>query len=125
MMWVLYKEWTNCLHAHVYKCDRLQIAYMVKQLNGLSAYWDNIVKNKKPIEYIYGKIEAKELKKPSLLNGWSLETLPQIISLIRKYLFYIPYLARDNHSDNSYWHKGTRSWFSLLGRRILAVLIWL
>ena len=59
-----------------------------------------------PIEYIYGKVEAKELKKPSLFNGWSLEMLPQIISLMHKYLFHIPYLAHDNYSDNGYWHKG-------------------
>ena len=25
---------------------------------------------------------------------------------MRKYLFHIPYLARDNYSDNGYWHEG-------------------
>ena len=30
--------------------------------------------------------------------------LTQIISLMRKYLFHIPYLACDNYSDNGYWH---------------------
>ena len=42
------------------------------------AYWDRV---------------HLELEKPSLFNGRSLETLPQIISLMRKYLFHIPYLA--------------------------------
>ena len=40
-----------------------------------------------------------------MFNGGSLETLPQLISLMRKYLFHIPYLARDNYSDYGYWHE--------------------
>ena len=28
---------------------------------------------------------------------------------MRKYLFHIPYLARDNYSDNGYWHKGAKA----------------
>ena len=35
----------------------------------------------------------------------ALKTLPQLFSLIRKYLFHIPYLARDNFSDDGYWHE--------------------
>ena len=28
---------------------------------------------------------------------------------MHKYLFHIPHLARDNYSDNGYWHEGTGS----------------
>ena len=72
------------VYAHVYKRS------FTNRLHGKAAEWAvlteirNSVKTKKPIEYIYGKIEAKELEKPSLFNGSSLETLPQIISLMHK-----------------------------------------
>ena len=124
-MWVQYNEWTNCLHACVQAHSFTNCLHGKAAERAVYANWDNSAETKKPIENIYSKIEAKELEIPSLFNGWSLETLPQIISLIRKYLFHIPYLARDNYSDNDYWHEGTGSWFSLLGKPILAVLTWL
>ena len=67
---------------------------LTNRLYGKAAEWDMFTTRLTGIEYIYGKVE---LEKPSLFNGLSLETLPQIISLMRKYLFHIPYLARDNY----------------------------
>ena len=52
----------------------------------------------------------------------ALKMLPQLISLIRKYLFHIPYLAHDNYSDHGYWHERKGSLCSLLGKPILVVL---
>ena len=63
---------------------------MVKQLNGLCLLRGLLGSSTFTVKYI-------ELEKPYLFNGLSLETLPQIISLMRKYLFHIPYLARDNY----------------------------
>ena len=94
------------VYAHEYK--RLLTNRFHGKAAELAVLTEISVTTTKPIEYIYGKVEAKELKKPSPFNGWSLEMLPQVISLMHKYLFHIPYLARDNYNDNGYCRGGSR-----------------
>ena len=61
-MWVLNNEWTNCLRA------RVQARSFTNRLHGKAAEQAVLteitcsVKTKKPIEYIYGKIEPKNLR---------------------------------------------------------------
>ena len=68
-MWVLYIEWTNFLRM------RVQAHSFTNRLHGKAAEWAvlteiTVLKLKNPSSiYIYGKIEVKELEKPSLFNG--------------------------------------------------------
>ena len=65
MMWVLYNERTNCQRV------RVQAISFTNHLHGKSAEQAVLTEITvlKPIEYIYGKMDAKELKKPFLFNG--------------------------------------------------------
>ena len=69
-MWVLYNERTSCLRARV---QARSFTHGKAAERAVLTYISNSVKTKKPIEYIYGKIEAKDFEKPSLFNGRSLE----------------------------------------------------
>ena len=88
-MRVLYNEQTNCLRA------RVEARSFTNRLHGKAAERAEItvLKLKSP--------SSTNLRNLPCLMAEALKTLPQLISLIRKYLFHIPYLAR----DNGYWHE--------------------
>ena len=108
-MWVLYNERTNCVRACVQALVNKSLilavlkaaerAVLTARLTGIA-----MLQLQSPcIEY--GKVEAKELEKLPCLMAEALKRYhSRIISLMRKYLFYVPYLARDNYSDNGNWY---------------------